>query len=396
MNKHRKKKLRRIIAGIPLAKRIYHFFQAMQKDRVSAYDTVKLKYDPGVDEDLSLNGADKVILEWPSNTPKPYVGLVKDGNAPTAYWPKYERFLINNDIKYDFFDIHRSDFLNKSKDFNIILWRTQSNPAEQEEASSKIWILENYLKKLCIPAYDELWFYENKINQYYLCKVNNLPIVNTYVSNSREETLEYIRRCKYPIVSKITTGAGAQGVELIKNHKAAKRVSIKVFDCGLKTYWRYLKQKDYVYYQEYMPNTGYDLRIIVVGDSYFGYRRLVPKDDFRALGEENEDHTSPISEDALMLAKKIKESFPKTRILAVDMLNSKDDDNYYFIEASIFYQVDYPSEMVVNGKLGRYVFQGGKFIFQPGKYWTQELTLQEVMKEWIESRKEDMNAEQDH
>lgn len=396
MNEHNIKKLKIIAASMPFIRRLYGFIKYIWIEYLGSYDIFKHKHDPGIDEERSLHGAEKIIVEWPKNIAKPYVGLVKEKDSPTAYWPKYERFLINNDIPYGFFDIHRSDFIERAKSFDIILWRTLSNPAEQEEASSKVWILEKQLKKLCVPSYDELWFYESKVNQYYLCRANGLPIVNTFVSNSREETLEYIKSCRYPIVSKITTGSGGQGVRLINGRKTAEKLSIKAFGDGLRTYWGYIRQKNYVYYQDYLPNTGCDLRIIIVGNSYFGYRRLVSEDDFRAQNNDNMDYASPIPEAALILAKRIKDSFPPSRILAVDMLKCKHDGNYYFIEASIFYQIDYPSEMTVGGKRGRYVFTQGKFVFQPGKFWTQELALQEVMREWMESGKEGRNAVQDN
>ncbi len=40
----------------------------------------------------------------------------------------------------------------------------------------------------------------------------------------------------------------------------------------------------YVYFQDYIPNNTYDVRVIVIGEKAFAIRRLVRMDDFRASG----------------------------------------------------------------------------------------------------------------
>jgi len=40
----------------------------------------------------------------------------------------------------------------------------------------------------------------------------------------------------------------------------------------------------YVYFQDFIPNNDFDLRIIVIGDKAFGLKRMVRENDFRASG----------------------------------------------------------------------------------------------------------------
>lgn len=378
MNKVQKKHLRAALGRIPFARRLY---RCLRRGRIKEDSFDSSSFVP-LNGDLSLDGAFKVVMDWPENIRKPYVGLVRECSESTAYWPKYERFLKNNGIRYDFYEVHRSDWLEAAQSFDIIIWRTMHRPSEQEEACSKLWILEKELNKLCIPSFQELWFYENKINQYYLCKTRGIPAVNTFISNSREEALEHIANCAYPFVSKITTGAGSQGVRLVRSCRAAKKICGRVFDDGLYTYWPYIKQKDYVYFQDYLPEAEYDLRVIIAGSSYFGYYRWAPKGDFRASGADLADLRTAIPEEALLTAKRIKDSYPRSRMLAVDMLRDKRDGKFYFLEVSIFFQVDIPSELTVDGILGRYTYVDGHFVFEPCKYWVQELVMLELMKEW--------------
>jgi O-antigen/teichoic acid export membrane protein/glutathione synthase/RimK-type ligase-like ATP-grasp enzyme len=371
---------------LPYVKVIKNYVKKCVGKQSSAFDDVKLGYDIGIKEDLSLNAAQKVFMNWPTYIKKPYIGLVKESDIPGAYWPKYERFLKNNDIKYDYYDVHSSDFIEQARKFDVIIWRTLSNPAEQEEAASKIRILENNMGKLCLPNEHELWIYENKINEYYLCKANSLPAIKTFISNSEGEALDYIKGCEYPFVSKITTGSSSEGVDLIKSYKQAKRLCEKVFNNGKSNSWPYIKQKNYVYFQEFIPDAKFDLRVIIVGNNYFGYYRYVPKNDFRVLGGKDERFGS-IPEETMKLAKEVKNSFKKCRLIAVDFLFDNRSNQYRILETSIFPGVDFPSETIVNGKIGRYVYRNGSFTFVEGKVWIQELALREVMMEWIEREK---------
>jgi glutathione synthase/RimK-type ligase-like ATP-grasp enzyme len=43
----------------------------------------------------------------------------------------------------------------------------------------------------------------------------------------------------------------------------------------------------YVYFQDFIPNNDYDIRIIVIGEKAFGIKRMVRKNDFRASGSGN-------------------------------------------------------------------------------------------------------------
>ena len=110
------------------------------------------------------------------------VGLVKDGIEMgefidnRSYYPKYERFLKNNSIKYEYYDIYKSDWLDKGKDFDIIIWHTDSDPVTQDIATNKIYVLEKLMKK-CLPSFHEIWTYEDKINAHYLYKYFKLPAI---------------------------------------------------------------------------------------------------------------------------------------------------------------------------------------------------------------------------
>ena len=108
------------------------------------------------------------VLKMKEYANKPLVGIVKDGVHFDGYvsviasWFYYERFLKVNDIPYRFYDIYAHDWLEQAKQFDIIIWRTESTPEEMYIAESKIYILENVLHKECFPSFHEVWQYEDK------------------------------------------------------------------------------------------------------------------------------------------------------------------------------------------------------------------------------------------
>lgn len=366
-----KNKIRKIPFVIPLYKKL-----------------VKKKEYEYKDEKILLETANKTFLEWPSEEQKPHVGLVREHGEKIfegVYWTKYERFLKNNKIKYEYLNMSNSTFINEVSKYDIIIWRTPSDPSSQQEAEGKIRLIEKYMGKTCLPSFDEIWFYEDKIRQDYLFKLNNLPAIKTFITYSKQEAIEYIKNCNYPFVSKISTGSGSQGVQLIKNYNTAKKMCDDIFGRGLNSYWTYLKQKDYVYFQEYVEGASFDLRIIIIGNSYFGYYRDVPMNDFRASGA-GIFQKRGIPKEALLMAKKVKDCMPPTRVLAVDLLQNPQDNKYYIIETSLFVSVDTPEQLVVDGVPGRYIYDKGEFIFEEGKFWIQELTLLELFEEWNKKR----------
>src|SRR5690606_20395996 len=136
------------------------------------------------------------------------VGLVKDADhfcneglvTERAYFPKYERFLNNNKISYSFYDPLKSDWMEQAKKYDLIIWHTDSDPSTQEIAESKIYILEKMGIK-CFPSYDEIWSYESKVRANYLYKLYDLPTIPTYISHSKQDTIDYLKHVRFPIIS---------------------------------------------------------------------------------------------------------------------------------------------------------------------------------------------------
>ena len=233
--------------------------------------------------------------------------------------------------------------------------------------------------KVCLPSYDEIWSYEDKINAQYVYEWHGLPSIPTFITNSKEEALTHINKRIYPFISKITTGSSSLGVEVVKSKKQAKRLINKVFGSnGRKTYFPYERQKNYVYFQDFIKGSSFDLRVIVVGEKLLGYYRYPKKGDFKASGSGILEKKA-IPKEALDIAYSAKQKF-KSNFLATDLLFDKKTDRFLIIESSIFVGVDTSEQLVVDGIPGYYQrTPEGEYVLKEGRFWVQELTLKEVI-----------------
>lgn len=364
--------LRDIVLSNSLLKKIYTKYRSKT--------TNDLMNSAQLDE--YLQQAEKVLLE---SKPDIVVGLVKGEDSYSdigltkerAYYPKYERFLKNNNIDYDYYNPLSSDWMREAQRFDLIIWHTNSDPATQMHAGDKIYTLENILGIKCFPRFHELWSYENKINSHYQYKAFNLPEIPTFVSHCKNEAMDYVKGCKFPIISKIATGSSSYGVEKIENKQQALKMINAAFSYkGLKTYFPYFAQKDYVYFQNFIDGAEYDLRVICIGDKLLGYYRYPNKGDFRASGAGNYEKKE-IPVEALELSYRTREKF-KASCLATDMVFCKNTNRFLIIESSIFIGVDSCEQLAVDGIPGMYVRDSeNEYSFVKGKYWIQELALKE-------------------
>ena len=215
-------------------------------------------------------------------------------------------------------------------------------------------------------------------------KALGLPVVETFISHDREDVLSHLKKADFPMVWKINQGFGSLGVFLIKDLKQGKRMVNKVFSQGRTTFWGYEKQKNYVYLQTYLADCGQDIRVMAIGDRYFGMMREPDDGDFRASGA---GHLvwDAVPEDALRLSREAQLKL-KSDSVVIDMLRQPETGELGIIEVSLFTGAISQVALKVDGKPGCYRYHDGVFEFQEGKYWTQELTIMETMKSWAEKR----------
>lgn len=320
------------------------------------------------------NGVPPVLLDWPSSITKPRVGIIQDtGVSPR--WTKYRRFLETNGFPFGIYNFHSAGWLDQARDYDAIVGIGSCEPHQLEEIRRKHHILETQLQKKCYPSYRDVVFYEDKILEAYVSDVHGLPFIPTHVFHREDEALQAADTLTYPLVSKVVPCSGSVGVELIKTPSQAKRLIRKAF-ChrGRLTHIPYRAQKDYVYFQDYVPNDGYDIRIITVGNKVFGYYRKAPQGDFRASGMGMVEKRE-LPAEAIEIARHAY-AIVQSPMLVVDLLRST-EGQYLIIEMSPICRVDTPEQLHVDGKPGCYVVNDGSYTFEEGRVWVHELALKE-------------------
>lgn len=334
-----------------------------------------------------LREAEKVMIDLPL---KPNV-CIADFGEDVVFKPindnklKYENFCNYNGIPYQRVSMNKSSWFDDIRGFDIMIWSLSSSPSRLEEARSKLFFLEKFTSVQCYPRFEDAYLYEDKVRQYYLLHASKLPVVSTFISHNINETNSFIASCKYPIVSKISTGSASVGVEIVRNYGGAKKMVNKIFSSGMSTHHSYLRQKDYVYFQEYI-DAEYDLRIIVVGNKAFGYYRMTPKNDFRASGADLVVKKAlPI--EAIRIAFRCKEAMG-TDMVAVDMIKPRSGGDYQIIEASIFCRIDTAEQLHVDDVPGFYEYCNDSVSFHKGRFWVQDLLMSELVNRWSSKKLE--------
>jgi glutathione synthase/RimK-type ligase-like ATP-grasp enzyme len=201
------------------------------------------------------------------------------------------------------------------------MWHfNQSNPKDVLFAKQLIFSLESTEKKV-FPDFHTSWHFDDKVGQKYLLEAIGAPIVPSYVFYDKQKALEWIDQTTFPKVFKLRRGAGSAHVKLVKNKSDAQKLVYKAFSKGFSQYdkvanlkdrwykyrkgktgfWNVAKgilrfakttkfakiagnEKGYIYFQDFISNNNFDIRVIVIGDKSFAIKRMTREGDFRASG----------------------------------------------------------------------------------------------------------------
>jgi hypothetical protein len=149
--------------------------------------------------------------------------------------------------------------------------------------------------------------------------------------------------------------------------------SVKMMAGGRKALWGddgFEAQSGYVLFQEFLVGNGFDIRIAVIGDRAFGYRRFNRPGDFRASGSGNFD-TNPLKIDAEAVALAFRTARKVgSQSLAVDILRKGDQ----FVISEISYTF---VSWMVHACPG---YWDEKMNWHEGQMWAEEAQIQDFVK----------------
>lgn len=213
-----------------------------------------------------------------------------------------------------------------------VMWHWFHYPHEQRLAALPILrVVEEHLRIPVFPDLATCWHYDDKIAQSYLLEALGIPHPQTRVFWRKEDALAWCEKAEYPVVAKLSGGAGSMNVRLIRDAAAARAYVKQCFSAsgilvrpGLpanrlgrcwarlkratkraaqapayvlcdrfpalpnRTFW--MPQKNYALFQEFLSGNEFDTRVTVIGNRAFAFRRLNRPGDFRASGSGRIEH----------------------------------------------------------------------------------------------------------
>lgn len=241
-------------------------------------------------------------------------------HRPNSYSNLWIEYCQKHNIQYKIVNAYANDILKQLADCDIFMWHFHHNIYKDYLfAKHLIYTIEKQLNIITYPNIDTCWHFDDKVGQKYLLNAIDAPIVPTYTFYTRDDALDWIKRTTFPKVFKLRSGASSKNVQLVENIQQAKNLIDKAFICGFqrnshlirigqrwKRYrngsctlkWflkgiinpysykeRFNKEEiGYVYFQDFIPNNNFDIRVFLIGNRAVAKKRMNRKNDFRASG----------------------------------------------------------------------------------------------------------------
>ena len=273
---------------------------------------------------------------------------------------RWINYCQKNNIDYKIVNAYDSDIIKQLADCDAFMWH-HSHLSYKDALFAKqlLFSLQQAGKKV-FPDFNTGWYFDDKVGEKYLLEAIGAPLVPSYVFYTKKEAIKWIESTTFPKVFKLRGGAGSTNVMLIKNKKEAKKNIRKAFVKGFLYYNPnvYLKdaikkfkehkvskidivkaivhffyppriislhpkEKGYAYFQDFIPNNRFDIRVCVVGDRAFALKRLCRRGDFRASGGGNiVYHKNDIDERCIKIAFDVNDKI-KSQSIAFDFVFDK-------------------------------------------------------------------------
>lgn len=238
-----------------------------------------------------------------------------------GFHQRWREYLNRCEIEYKDVDCHANDIIEQLKDCDALFWHfSHSSSRDMTKAKRLLFSLE-YSGLTVFPNFYTSWHFDDKIAQKYLFEALNMPLVKSYHFIDKDQAIKWSNETSFPKVFKLKGGAGSANVKLVKNRNEAKRVINKAFGKGfkqfdkfgslkeryrklligqetisglLKSVYRLFVEPEYsrvlgkikneVYFQDFIENNDFDIRIIIINNKAFAIKRLNRENDFRASG----------------------------------------------------------------------------------------------------------------
>lgn len=245
---------------------------------------------------------------------------IHSGSGPFAGgWIEY---CLENDIAFRAVDCFSSDIIEQLQGCRALLWHWQHHDYRAALFARQLVYSLEARGLVVFPSRATCWHYDDKVGQKYLLEAVGAPLIPSHVFYDEKSATEWLRSSGVPLVWKLRGGAGSRNVKLVTTTQSALRIIERSFRSGwrasrlhaldervwafrrapssrsflgiargiartVRPHEKYRNQstdRNYVYFQDFVPENDHDIRVVVIGERAFAIKRMVRKGDFRASG----------------------------------------------------------------------------------------------------------------
>jgi glutathione synthase/RimK-type ligase-like ATP-grasp enzyme len=285
---------------------------------------------------------------------KPLIAIHLTKGSFSEHWVDYCK---KNNIDFKIVNCYSTSIISDIKDCDALMWHPLQHDYMAELFFKQLIYSVQLSDIKVFPDFYTVWHFDDKVGQKYLFESVNAPLVNTHVFYNKEEALQWVNTAEFPKVFKLRAGSGSKNVVLVRTRNDARNRIKKAFGSGFSQYnkWGSLKErirkyrkgktsindvlkgfyrllipptyskilrqgKGYIYFQDFIPENSYDIRVIVIGNRAFAIKRMVRENDFRASGGGNIIYTkSEIDERCVRIAFDVNKSI-RSQCIAYDFV----------------------------------------------------------------------------
>lgn len=253
------------------------------------------------------------------------IAIVQDTNDKihSTNWTRpWTEYCTKHSLSYELINPYSHTLLDEIAESQVLLWHFSGYNYTEMLIARSILYSAKAMGKRIFPDFNDAWHFDDKIAETYLLQSVDAPIPQSFMFYSLPSLKEFASSSKsFPYVAKLRNGSGSHNVKMIKNEKELLKYAQIMFSSGFSSspnllyktssnikstksfktlvnrakripeFLRTLRnskmfphEKGYVYLQEFVPNDGYDLKIVVVGDKLSFIGRNIREGEFRASG----------------------------------------------------------------------------------------------------------------
>lgn len=241
--------------------------------------------------------------------------------AVDTFFEPWKAYCEKNNIPHKVVNCYDNDIVDQLADCDIVMWHhNHADPRDVLFARQLLVSLE-ISGKTVFPDHYSTWHFDDKLGQKYLFEATGVPHVPTHVFYTKPDAVRWLEQATLPKVLKLRRGAGSRNVWLAHTKAEAMKAVNKAFGKGFRQYdaiggvkeslrkarmgkagvkdiakaaahivyplhleKSQGREKGYIYFQDFIPQNKFDIRVIIIGDRAFAIKRHVRENDFRASG----------------------------------------------------------------------------------------------------------------